>query len=573
MSSDEEGASTSPVLPRDSDRGSSVSSELQDEYEELLRYAVVTPKFELGTQRQALNTSQLTADGRISSLMDDVLLQHSAEQDESRHELPSDRQLGTSRVTTEGGPAAAMERMEGQGVLLRTPVESDVESGSNLYSPAHSVKTSSVSVLPSTSDYNVITELFIPEENMNKMEHLLDTWSNKLKTNVITELRKWKLAVIEQHRLQMRNEREKHAAHVARLTNDMDNLKELLHTYETSNQRKDEVISNLIHGMERQREKQELMRTFSHWRSKQCEAREEAYSNGLADRHYKQMLMKKVWVAWHSVIEVKWRERVERACQARAEEVCLRLSADYERKIEELSEALEQARCEIQQLHSERERYEESMKKAFMRGVCALNMEAMTMFNGREGALEHEHPSRREEPGSSISVHFQQPAATSASFSPVHFESAPATAAPSDTEQMFTSHFGSVSAPSRAAEGISATTVVDGTTPTPSTHKLSVTRVVTAAQQRAGKTITARITGRSDLGPKSSRIAGNLNVMGVAPPMSSVVVERHHPVTQRTVGQATAAKFPRSGQQSSSAGRVSGHSGRSHPIQSIKVVE
>ncbi|MGH0185451.1 UNVERIFIED_CONTAM: hypothetical protein FKN15_028846 [Acipenser sinensis] len=153
--------------------------------------------------------------------------------------------------------------------------------------------------------------------------------------------------------------------------------------------------------------------------------------------------------------------------------------------------------------------------------------------------LQHsaEHPSRREEPGSGISVHFQQPAATSASFSPVHFESAPATAAPSDTEQM------------------------------------TVTRVVTAAQQRAGKTITARITGRSDLGPKSSRIAGNLNVMGVAPPMSSVVVERHHPVTQRTVGQATAAKFPRSGQQSSSAGRVSGHSGRSHPIQSIKVVE
>ncbi|XP_041092858.1 centrosomal protein POC5-like isoform X2 [Polyodon spathula] len=567
MSSDEEGASTSPVLPRDSDRGSSVSSELQGEYEELHRYAVVTPKFELGTQRQALSASQLTADGRISSLMDDVLLQNSAEQDKSRHELPSDRQLGTSRVTTEGRPAAAMERMEGQGVLLRTPVESDVESGSNLHSPAHSVKTSSVSILPSTSDYNVIMELFIPEENMNKMEHSLDTWSNQLKTNVITELRKWKLAVIEQHRLQMKNEKEKHAAHVARLTNDMDDLKELLHTYEISNQRKDEVISNLMHGMERLREKQELMRTFSHWRSKQCEAREEAYSNGLADRHYKQMLMKKVWVAWHSVIEVKWRERVERACQARAEEVCLQLSTDYERKIEELSEALEKARCEIQQLHSERERYEESMKKAFMRGVCALNMEAMTMFNGRE-----EHPSRREEPGSSISVNFQQPAATSASFSPVHFESAPATAAPSDTEQMFTSHFGSVSAPARTAEDISATTTVDGTTK-PSTHKLSVTRVVTAAQQRAEKTITARITGRSDLGPKSSRIAGNLNVMGVAPPMSSVVVERHHPVTQRTVGQATAAKFPRSGQPSSSAGRVSGHSGRSHQIQSIKVVE
>ena len=32
-------------------------------------------------------------------------------------------------------------------------------------------------------------------------------------------------------------------------------------------------------------------------------------------------------------------------------------------------------------LQAEREQYEENMKKAFMRGVCALNMEAMTMFS------------------------------------------------------------------------------------------------------------------------------------------------------------------------------------------------
>lgn len=37
-------------------------------------------------------------------------------------------------------------------------------------------------------------------------------------------------------------------------------------------------------------------------------------------------------------------------------------------------------------MHAEREAYEETMKKAFMRGVCALNLEAMTMFReGEEG--------------------------------------------------------------------------------------------------------------------------------------------------------------------------------------------
>lgn len=38
-------------------------------------------------------------------------------------------------------------------------------------------------------------------------------------------------------------------------------------------------------------------------------------------------------------------------------------------------------------LHAERDHYEETMKKAFMRGVCALNMEAMTMFHDGEGTV------------------------------------------------------------------------------------------------------------------------------------------------------------------------------------------
>lgn len=54
-------------------------------------------------------------------------------------------------------------------------------------------------------------------------------------------------------------------------------------------------------------------------------------------------------------------------------------------------------------------------------------------------------------------------------------------------------------------------------------------RVVTASQQKPSKTVTARITARPDVG-KTAR--SNLQVMGVVPPMSSVIVERHHPVTQ-----------------------------------------
>ncbi|MBN3301615.1 POC5 protein, partial [Amia calva] len=436
------------------------------------------------------------------------------------------------------------------------------------------------------------TDMFVTEENMNRMENILDIWSNNLKENVMMELKKWKLTFIEQHRLALKTEREKHAAQMAGLTTEMDSLKDLLHTYETSNQRKDEVISNLTRGIERQREKLELMRTFSRWRIQHSEAREEASldsSDGLADEHYRLMLKKRVWAAWRSVIENNWRERVERACQARAEEVCVQLSTDYEAKLAQLSEALENTKAEIQRLHSERDRYEESMKKAFMRGVCALNMEAMSMFHGRESRAEHDTQPPREEPTSRSSVHFQPQPTDSAHFSPVHFESpAPPPAGLSDTEPVvicavsvsfqFISHFGSGSAPSRTADGISSTTVVNDTAPTgsASTHKLPVTRVVTSAQQKASKTITARISGRSDLGTKSSRVTSSLSIMGVSPPMSSIIVERHHPVTQLTVGQATAAKFPRSAQHSSASTAGRGRGRAPHTLSgmsSIKVVE
>lgn len=50
----------------------------------------------------------------------------------------------------------------------------------------------------------------------------------------------------------------------------------------------------------------------------------------------------------------------------------------------QLDEKYSSSREEVMSLHRERENYEENMKKAFMRGVCALNMEAMNMFHEPE---------------------------------------------------------------------------------------------------------------------------------------------------------------------------------------------
>ncbi|XP_029367253.1 centrosomal protein POC5 isoform X2 [Echeneis naucrates] len=579
MSSDED-EPTSPVLPKDSDQGSSVSSELQDEYEELLRYAVVTPKIDTLTSAylQRLSTSHLSVDARSSQRKDDTKSQRPADTAtdaiDGRHSSRSFRSSQASPLIFE--PTTHTRAPQADEVAGRSSgrlsVLSDAPSG-RLQATSATSRPNSPNPLEPT-----VSEMFISEKNISKMENILDMWSNNLKSNVLMELRKWKLAFVEQHKLEMKKEKEKYTAKTAGLKSELESLKGLLQTYETSNHRKDEVIVNLSQVLDRQKEKLEKMKAFTHWRLQHSEAKEEAHAAQVARQHYNLQLKRKVWLGWHSLVQKHWKVKVERACQARAEEVCARLSTEYEAKLAEHCEAIAKAQTEIQRLRLERERYEESMKKAFMRGVCALNMEALSMFNPSEGCLEQSEvhdqhdpqPSQDSQESGIATLAPLQPYPLASRFSPVHFDR-PDPSSHSEAEDVV----GSGVSVSRA-EVLPPTTVVHSSLPLggiASSNKQVSGRAVIASQQKSTKTVTARVAARPD-GGKPAR--SNLQVMGVAPPMSSVIVERHHPVTQLTIGQATAAKYPRSSQQghSSTGGRGSSrtHTNTCH-VHSIKVVD
>ncbi|KAM9367667.1 centrosomal protein POC5 [Phaethornis superciliosus] len=535
MSSDEE-KSTSPFLPKDSVRGSSVSSDLQEEYEELLRYAIVTPKIDQCVSDWSEPVTELREGGRFSSVIDDAI----------RHKIPV-------LISVKEPPKANMEG-------LHPILSEETSSPGSTHGPREIGGT-------------IATELTLPDEKVTQIEKILDLWSGSLKTNILTELRKWRLNLIEQHKLQMQEEKEKHAAYVRQLSNEIENLKELLHTYEVSIGRKDEVITNLTQALERQKERIEVMRKFTLWRIQHVNAKQEEYENRIADRQFRTTLMKKVWAAWRSVSEEKWKDKVAKACRLRAEDVCVQLTNDYEAKIAELTDALEQTKAEILRLHSEREQYEDTMKKAFMRGVCALNLEAMTMFQGKDSRTDTDVGSRRNDNG-----------AVSAGRLPAsqYNPPSPPPATAFHLEDMFSTHLGHASTSQTRLDcdsSVIAASTAAGSG-VASIQKLPMAKVITSAQQKAGRTITARITGRADMGQKA-RICGSLAVMGVVPPMSSVIVEKHHPVTQQTISQATAAKYPRTVIHSSGSTSVrsSGQAGRmlqgqTHTsVQSIKVVD
>ncbi|XP_077572237.1 uncharacterized protein LOC144196115 isoform X2 [Stigmatopora nigra] len=352
MSSDEE--ASVPVLPADSTYPSnSPSVDLQEEYEDLLQNAGGSSRFD------PASASRLR---RLGASSDD--------QSSQRDSQPADP----------GEPSS----------YLRSRHEKNKRSSRRGLDSSDRLQDGSDRGHQSMQDFTECTEtdLFISEDHISKLENIVDTWTQKLKTNVLRELRKWRVAFIEQHRQAIQKEREFHIARYEALKAEADNLHQLLRLAEESNKRKDEMISNLNMAMDKQRQKLEKMRVFTHWRIQYIEAKEEAQANRVAQHHYDFRLKRKVWSAWHSLIQKAWKNKVEQACQAKAEEVCTQLLENYETQLEtintEKSGALEKAQAEVKRLLNERERREVCWRKGFMRGVCALNLETLHLFNAAE---------------------------------------------------------------------------------------------------------------------------------------------------------------------------------------------
>jgi centrosomal protein POC5 len=75
----------------------------------------------------------------------------------------------------------------------------------------------------------------------------------------------------------------------------------------------------------------------------------------------------------------------------------IELGNEYEVKYKQLELELLNAHEEIARLKVDKGEHDEALKKAFMRGVCALNMEAMSVLLKNENELETT-TSTKEEP-------------------------------------------------------------------------------------------------------------------------------------------------------------------------------
>ncbi|XP_053386877.1 centrosomal protein POC5-like isoform X2 [Mercenaria mercenaria] len=525
--------------------GSSVSTRLQDEYDELLKFAVVVPKYDPAQIPQTLTDAKdsfMQASSQSVPRRTDRRLMDEDELSEATDVTP----INVRPSPREGLPdfvskTTPRERLPDFG---QSPIMDEDR-------PHDPIPSHYFARVPSTnSDMNgnntkvngeyerVYTATVDPD--VSKMENMMDQWCLDLKRNVLAEFSQSKIRIVEQGRLQLVKEQEKHASEKMKLLDEINSLKELLATYEKSIERKDQVISNLTHAMQKQKDKNEMMRTFCEWKMKHNDFKRETFCTMIAKKHHQRSLQRKVWDAWHSVIETKWRVRVEKACQAKAQEVCIHLTNDYEAKLSAANEELDSVRSEVAQMHKERERYEEMMKKAFMRGVCALNLEAMTIFHNNE-EKENRDIGNGQIPDD-ISENMKDSI-------PEKDYSIPKT-----LPHEYAQHERIVT-----SEGSRPSTVTQGR---PMSSK-------STGKPGISKALTTKVTSKID-----SRMTKGVGSQVLAPPMTSVTVERHQPVSKQTMPHAVAGKYPRShAAPSSDRRKLAGQGHLPSNLQTVKHVE
>ncbi|XP_065191097.1 centrosomal protein POC5-like isoform X2 [Sycon ciliatum] len=218
------------------------------------------------------------------------------------------------------------------------------------------------------------------DEDAERLEGQIDAMTNDLKQCILAEFAQAKAKYLQKSRLESGAERERHAAKVSRLRHEMEELRQLTSTLEDSLKHKDQVIENLTQSLKKQADQLQLQKSFGQWQANHSSTKREEFTAKLATRHYKKCLKRKVYNAWRSVLVQRWKQHVEKACQAKATSVCKELAEKYEEELRQAHELLDAERGCVQKLHEERGEYEARMKRAFMRGVCALNMETMDMF-------------------------------------------------------------------------------------------------------------------------------------------------------------------------------------------------
>ncbi|CAG5123877.1 unnamed protein product [Candidula unifasciata] len=368
------------------------------------------------------------------------------------------------------------------------------------------------------------------------MSGKLDSWLGKLKRDILAEFKLLAVQILESQKNAHQEEIKEISCERQQLEKEVNRLNEMVNTCEQSMSRKDVVIENLTQALGKQRDKVSMAQAFYLTRAEHAEAKRERFTECLAAQHNRRRLTQKVMRAWFALIQKNWKNRIQKMCDKQAQDVCRQLSIDYEDKIKALNDEIENMNRKLKIMQNEKEQYAMQVKKAFMRGVCALNMETMSAFSHEDTQISPTSVCR-------ISLaHRSVQSVTSCRLSLIH----------RSVQSVISCRLSLIHRSVQSVTSCRLSLIHRSVCRISLAHR-SVQSVTSCRLSLIHRSIQSSISKpqKGKTRPSTAPSASSFQVKAwgtsqpLAPPMASVVVERHDPVTKQTVGKATASRYPK----------------------------
>lgn len=179
--------------------------------------------------------------------------------------------------------------------------------------------------------------------------------------------------------------RASYVTHVNALQEEIEKLKEANLKHEREGARHRGQQGNMVAAWSNQHAQVVGVRLVSaawaSWRSQFLEEQTlKRLTSQVARPHYKKRVLLQVLSSWRSVARAGKRASDEKYWRNEVQQTTTNLIADYEKNLSELRHQLAQAEDVIRYHHEDQSMMEEKLKQAFIRGVCALNREAVSVF-------------------------------------------------------------------------------------------------------------------------------------------------------------------------------------------------
>merc|ERR1712142_681381 len=207
---------------------------------------------------------------------------------------------------------------------------------------------------------------------------------------VMVEIETMKDSLCRRHSSEILSLKEAHGRELASLNHQLSRQLDLNNAFTKTLANKEETIENLLECLRKEKEKDRLARFFVSWREKTREGDAEGKlfetpQTKLARKHREFVLRRRVWSAWLSIARAASREKFEARVREETREKLETMEKECDARMLTLQATLRAARAEVEELRGQRESHEERVKAALMRGVCALNVETMSVLSGGGG--------------------------------------------------------------------------------------------------------------------------------------------------------------------------------------------